>query len=230
MEQHVARPIARGFSASSCSSRCLRRRPRSSPCATRFTSSYALPEARLAFDTAVAVVATIVAVLASIRFVVEGRLLDLLLAAGFWSIALGTAAFGLVPLLGGGTLDAGSRVVAHRIADSRRGAHRGRAVHATASSAIAGVRSSSSASASRRCSRPSPSRSARRPGQPARPEACSAVDGASVVVAAVLARRLSGSSRSSASRSATARYGRDLDSWMCLAATLALFGDLPPRS
>ena len=69
-----------------------------------FTSTYALPEARLAFDTAIAVVAAIVAVLASVRFVVEGRVLDLLLAAGFWSIALGTAAFGLVPVLGGGSL------------------------------------------------------------------------------------------------------------------------------
>ena len=69
-----------------------------------FPSTYALPEARLAFDTAIAVVAAIVAVLASVRFVVEGRVLDLLLAAGFWSIALGTVAFGLVPVLGGGSL------------------------------------------------------------------------------------------------------------------------------
>src|SRR3990172_2846178 len=62
------------------------------------TSAYALPEARLAFDTAVALVALIVAVLASVRFVVEGRVLDLLLAAGFWGISLRPAPLGLVPL------------------------------------------------------------------------------------------------------------------------------------
>ena len=67
-------------------------------------SAYELPNARLAFDTAVAVVAAIVCVLASVRFLVDGRTLDLLLAAGFWSIALGTVAFGLAPVLGGGAL------------------------------------------------------------------------------------------------------------------------------
>ncbi len=67
-------------------------------------SAYELHDARLAFDTAVAVVATFVCVLTSVRFLVEGRTLDLLLAAGFWSIALGTVAFGLVPVFGGGSL------------------------------------------------------------------------------------------------------------------------------
>src|SRR5262249_23790233 len=67
-------------------------------------SAYELHDARLAFDTAVAVVAAFVCVLTSVRFLVEGRALDLLLAAGFWSIALGTVAFGLVPVLGGGSL------------------------------------------------------------------------------------------------------------------------------
>ena len=36
--------------------------------------AYALPQARLALDTAVAVCATIVAILASVRFLVEGRI------------------------------------------------------------------------------------------------------------------------------------------------------------
>jgi hypothetical protein len=67
-------------------------------------SAYELPETRLVLDTAVAVVAGIVAVLASVRFRVDGRTLDLLLAGGFWSIALGTTVFGLVPVLGGGPL------------------------------------------------------------------------------------------------------------------------------
>jgi signal transduction histidine kinase len=62
---------------------------------------YALPQARLALDTVVAVVATIVAVLAAIRFLVEGRLLDLLLAAGFLVASIGTFAFDVAPRLGG---------------------------------------------------------------------------------------------------------------------------------
>ena len=67
---------------------------------------YALPQARLTLDTVVAVVATIVAVLAAIRFLVEGRLLDLLLAAGFLVVALGTFVFGVAPRLGGKPLPA----------------------------------------------------------------------------------------------------------------------------
>jgi signal transduction histidine kinase len=62
---------------------------------------YALPQARLTLDTVVAVVATIVAVLAAIRFLVEGRLLDLLLATGFLVAAFGTFAFNVAPRLGG---------------------------------------------------------------------------------------------------------------------------------
>ena len=64
-------------------------------------SVYELRAARLSFDTAVAVVAAFVCILASVRFLVEGRVLDLLVAAGFWSIALGTVAFSLVPSLSG---------------------------------------------------------------------------------------------------------------------------------
>ena len=63
-----------------------------------------LPQARLALDTTVAVCATIVAILASVRFLVEGRALDVLLASGFLAAGLGTLAFGVAPALGGGTL------------------------------------------------------------------------------------------------------------------------------
>jgi signal transduction histidine kinase len=63
---------------------------------------YEAPEARLALDTAVAVVASMVAVLVAIRFLVDGRLLDLLLSAGFVVAGLGTIAFGVVPKLTGG--------------------------------------------------------------------------------------------------------------------------------
>ena len=60
---------------------------------------YELPNARIALDTAVAIVASIVALLAAIRFLVEGRGMDLLLAAGFLSIGLGTAVFAVVPVV-----------------------------------------------------------------------------------------------------------------------------------
>jgi signal transduction histidine kinase len=69
-------------------------------------SAYLLPQARVALDSTVAVVAVIVAVLATVRFLVDGRTLDLLLAGGFWSIGSGTAAFGLVPVLGGHAIPA----------------------------------------------------------------------------------------------------------------------------
>ena len=63
-------------------------------------NGYAVPEARLALDTAVAVVAAIVAVLAAIRFLVGGRALDLLLSAGFLAAGLGAFAFEVVPTFG----------------------------------------------------------------------------------------------------------------------------------
>ena len=190
-----------------------------------FTSTYALPEARLAFDTAIAIVALIVAVLASVRFVVEGRLLDLLLAAGFWSIALGTAAFGLVPVLGGGSLEPaaawsliGSRllgaalIAAAPYADHRLG-NRRRALLSVAT----GVALVLGATALVLGSVPSQTG--------ASPGGSEIVEGAAVVAAGALLAgfwliALVGFAR----RYRT--YGRDLDSWMCLAATLALFADL----
>jgi signal transduction histidine kinase len=188
-----------------------------------FTSTYALPEARIAFDTAVAVVATIVAVLASIRFVVEGRVLDLLLGAGFWSIALGTAAFGLVPLLGGGTLDAeaawsllGSRLLGagliavapftnRRLGDRRRALLYTGVGVAAVLAAVAVVLGA--------------------PPWSAEDGALGPVEGPSVLVAGTL---LAGFWLVALVGFALRyrNYGRDLDSWMCLAATLALFGDV----
>jgi signal transduction histidine kinase len=74
--------------------------------ATDLDDSYQLPQARLVLDTAVAVVATIVAILTAIRFRVDGRLMDLLLAGGFWAIGLGTFVFNVAPVLNGGSLEA----------------------------------------------------------------------------------------------------------------------------
>ena len=64
-------------------------------------STYELPEGRLVLDTAVVLAATIVAILAGVRFSVEGRVLDLLLAAGFCVAGVGTLAFSVLPVLGG---------------------------------------------------------------------------------------------------------------------------------
>jgi signal transduction histidine kinase len=58
---------------------------------------------RLVLDTAVALAAAIVAVLAGVRFNVEGRRLDFLLCGGFFLAAVSTFAFAVAPLLGGGT-------------------------------------------------------------------------------------------------------------------------------
>ena len=64
-------------------------------------NTYELPEGRLVLDTAVVLAATIVAILAGVRFSVEGRILDLLLAAGFFLAGAGTLAFSVIPVLGG---------------------------------------------------------------------------------------------------------------------------------
>ncbi|HUQ22792.1 MAG TPA: histidine kinase [Gaiellaceae bacterium] len=82
-------------------------------------NTYELPEGRLVLDTAVVLAATIVAILAGVRFSVEGRMLDLLLAAGFLVAGIGTLAFSVAPVLGGSNQGApeawaaiGSRVLA----------------------------------------------------------------------------------------------------------------------
>ena len=62
---------------------------------------YELPNARIALDTGVAVVASIVAILTAIRFLVEGRGMDLLLAGGFLATGLGTFVFAVGPALSG---------------------------------------------------------------------------------------------------------------------------------
>jgi signal transduction histidine kinase len=72
--------------------------------ATSSLGGYALPQARLALETTVAVCATIVAILASIRFLVEGRVLDVLLSCGFLTAGLGSFAFEVAPTLGGSPL------------------------------------------------------------------------------------------------------------------------------
>lgn len=184
-------------------------------------SAYELHDARLAFDTAVAVVATFVCVLTSVRFLVEGRTLDLLLAAGFWSIALGTVAFGLVPVLGGGALASaaawqlvGARLLGAGLiaiapyVDGRMAARRRSLVSVGVGVAVLLVVAATAMNTPE--------------GRLLGPDL---VEGTYVRVAALLLTTLWFVALVGFALRYR-RYGRDLDSWMCLAATLAVFADL----
>ena len=65
---------------------------------------YALPNLRLFLDTAVLLVSVFVAVLAYVRFSVEGRRYDLFLCLGFFVMAATTLAFIVAPVLDNSTL------------------------------------------------------------------------------------------------------------------------------
>ncbi len=103
-------------------------------------NTYALPHVRLVLDTAVMLAAGIVAVLAGIRFSVDGRRLDLLLCGGFSAVAAATLAFAIAPVLGdeplhpteawagiGGRLF-GALLIAAAPFSKRRTSERGRAI------------------------------------------------------------------------------------------------------
>ena len=62
---------------------------------------WSLPELKLVLQTAGLIAAGIVALLAGVRFGVEGRRLDLLLCTGFLAASGSTLAFSVVPVLGG---------------------------------------------------------------------------------------------------------------------------------
>src|SRR5918996_1047065 len=185
-------------------------------------SAYELPETRLVLDTAVAGVAGIVAVLASVRFLVDGRTLDLLIAGGFWSIALGTTAFGLVTVLGGGPLPAwaawslvGARLLgAALIAVAPWTNGRLAARHSALLGVGLGI-AALLASAGLGLSTPTWEETA----------TVAIVEGPSVVRAALLLGVLwLFAVLGFAIR--YRRHGRDLDSWLCLSATLALFAEV----
>jgi signal transduction histidine kinase len=65
---------------------------------------YRLPELRLVLQTAIALAGGLIAVLAGIRFSVEGRRIDLLVSTGFFVASASTFFFGIAPLLGGESL------------------------------------------------------------------------------------------------------------------------------
>ena len=184
-------------------------------------SVYALHDARLAFDTAVAVVAGFVCVLTSVRFLVEGRALDLLLAAGFLSIALGTIAFSLVPALGGTSTTSaawtfvGARLLgAGLIAVAPFLTSRLTARRAALAAAAGGVGAVLLAAAIGVSAQEGESGLG-----------IGLIEGAYVRVAAALLAVLWLIAVIGFGLRYR-RYGRDFDSWMCLAATLALFADL----
>ncbi|MGZ4290931.1 MAG: hypothetical protein ACXVQZ_09990, partial [Gaiellaceae bacterium] len=69
-------------------------------------TSWDLPELRLVLQTTMALAGLLVAVLATVRFSVEGRRLDLLLASGFFVASLSAFAFAIAPQFGGRTIQA----------------------------------------------------------------------------------------------------------------------------
>lgn len=184
---------------------------------------YPLPAGRIALDTAFALMASIVATLAAIRFRVEARAMDLLLASGFSALGAGGLAFRVVPVLGGGRLAPGEAWAA-TLAEllgaaalaaapflSRRVANRPRALGAAM--ALVAL-------------------------------ALGAIWLAAQAIALDAAAGSPGGGRSRAVIAAYAllsvlalvsvvgfglrlrRHGRDLDSWLALALTLVVFADL----
>ena len=67
-------------------------------------TSWDLPQLRLVLQTTMALAGLLVALLAAVRFSVEGRRLDLLLASGFFVSSLSAFAFSIGPQLGGATI------------------------------------------------------------------------------------------------------------------------------
>jgi signal transduction histidine kinase len=62
---------------------------------------WTLPELRLVLQTTVALASGLIALLAGVRYAVEGRRRDLLLSTGFFLASVSTLAFSVAPVLGG---------------------------------------------------------------------------------------------------------------------------------
>jgi signal transduction histidine kinase len=69
-------------------------------------TAWDLPDLRLVLQTTMALAGLLVAVLAAVRFSVEGRRLDLLLASGFFVLSLSSSVFAIGPRLGGRPIEA----------------------------------------------------------------------------------------------------------------------------
>ena len=184
---------------------------------------YEAPPARLALDTVVVVVAAMVAVLAAIRFRVDGRFLDLLLAAGFTVSAVGTMAFGIAPKLAGDALPpreawatiAAQVAAAGLIAASpflhRRTNRRSRALLVAATGSVAVLAGAWGVFALGGVDAPLVG--------PDGDPALAAVLGYALLALLALAATVGFGLR-------FRRHGRDLDSWLALALTLVVFADL----
>jgi signal transduction histidine kinase len=188
-------------------------------------STYALPQVRLVLDTAVMLAAAIVAVLAGIRFSVEGRRLDLLLCGGFGAAAAATLGFAIAPVLGGqplhrteawaalgGRLFAATLIAAAPFA-SRRVRIPGRALAETFAGVaivlvlIWGI--------------------VRQGGASLPPLSDQAADERPFLLVATLATQTLLSLLAAVGFGLRfRRRGNDLDRWLCLGATLAVFAEL----
>ena len=188
-------------------------------------STYELPQARLVLDTTVMLAAAIVAVLAGVRFSVEGRRLDLLLCAGFSAAAAKSLAFAIAPVLGGHSLprsaawaSVGGRILAAALIaaapfTSRRLSSRGRALVQALIGVTLGLALIWALAHALGSSLPMPARDVHAP-QPFLFTAAFAIQALLSLVAMV------GFGLRLRSR------GEDLDRWLALGATLALFAEL----
>ena len=188
-------------------------------------TSYSLPQARLVLDTVVMVAAAIVAVLAGIRFSVDGRRLDLLLCGGFSAASASMLIFSIAPVVGGHPLHPvaawagiGGRLFAWVLIaaapfTTRRSSARGRALGEMLLG-VAIVLALCWGIASKAGSALPPLYSADSHDQPL------LLTGALAVRALLSLVAMVGFGLRFRAR------GNDLDRWLCLGATLALFAEL----
>jgi signal transduction histidine kinase len=186
--------------------------------------AYALAQARLVFDTVVGIAAAAVAVLAATRFTVEGRLVDLLLGAGFAVAAIGGLAFDVAPRLGGDPVHAPeawsgllARVLAAALVAAAAFAHgrvveRRRAMAAVGAGIVTALVTDWAILRWRGETLPLVD-----PGDGVRPPVLAVTLALLALLALVAAVGFGVRYR---------REGKDLDSWLALACTLTLFADL----
>ncbi len=184
---------------------------------------YELAYARLSLDTAVALVASFVAILTAARFLAGGRLMDLLLAGGFLAIGVGTFSFAIAPVLSGGELGVadswavlganvfGTALIAAASFVERRTGKRRRALIATIGLVLLALTAVWLDVRFAGLDLGWAARDGGRPGSVVAAYSLLAVLSLVAVVGFGLRYR---------------RYGRDLDSWLALSLTLVLFADL----
>jgi signal transduction histidine kinase len=186
-------------------------------------TSYELPSLRLALDTGMMLGATIVAVLAGIRFSVEGRRLDLFLCAGFTAAAVATLCFAVAPVVGGdpvGRAEAwssvGGRILALALiagapwTRGRIGSRRGalRVALALVAIALAAIWLEARAAGS------------------TLPDLQQGESQPALMIVALAVQAVLSLAAVSGFGWRYRRYGEDLDRWLALAATLMLSADL----